>query len=110
MRFLIFPLLVVFPALIMSLAMWLVVKKTRVEGKFLQFFLISLITALVYIVPVFRLFILFAVLFLLLYKWEDIKFWPKVKLWPDSLLVTAAGWGACYGANYLLVVLMRLFK
>ena len=54
MGFLIFPLLVVFPALIMSLAMWLVVKKTRVEGKFLQLFLISLITALVYIVPVFR--------------------------------------------------------
>jgi hypothetical protein len=110
MRFILFPLLVVIPALTISLSMWLIMKKTKVEGSFLQIFLISIIVALVNLFPVFKEFISFAVLFLLLYKWEDVKFWPKVKFWPDSLLVAIIGWGACYGANYLLFMTMKLFR
>ena len=115
MDFIFYYLFFVIPASMMSFAMWLIMKKTKVEGKFLQFFLVSVIAAfsiapLVNLIPFFKEFISFAILFLLLYKWKDIKFWPEVKLWPDSLLVIISGWVAYFATNYLFFIVMKLFK
>ena len=110
MKFILFLPLILVPALLMSSVLWLVIKKTKVEGKFFQLFLISVIASLANLFPFFKNFVVVAVLFVLLWKWEDIKFWPKVKFWPDSLIVLAAGWIASYTANYLLFKILTLFK
>ena len=110
MKFILFLPLILVPALLMSLVLWLVVKKTKVEGSFWQFFLISIIVSLATLFPIAKNFIAVAVLFVLLWKWEDIKFWSKVKFWPDSLIVLVAGWGAFYAANYLLFKMFTLLK
>lgn len=110
MGFIFLLLLVIVPASIMSVALWLIMKKTKVEGAFLQIFLISIIVALVNYYPVVGKFFSLAVLFLLLYKWEGIKFWPKVKFWPDSLLVFVVGVIAYFVANRVPIMIMHLFK
>jgi hypothetical protein len=95
--------MLIFPSLLMSLVMWLISKKTKVEGRFREWFLLSLVASLSVFIPLKGFYFLLPLLFLLLWKWRGIKFWPEVKFWPDSTVVWLAGWGA----NYLFLIILR---
>ncbi len=98
------------PVLIMSLALWLSMKMTKVESTFMEMLRLAIVIRFVTLVPYIGEPLSLAALFIFLYKWEGIKFWPEVKFWPDSLLVGIIGWGAYFAASRIPLVIMRLFK
>lgn len=110
MPLLFFLVFIAMPVLIMSLALWISMKMTKVESTFVEMLRLAIVIRFVMFFPYVGGPLSLAVLFILLYKWEGIKFWPEVKFWPDSLLVGLVGWGAYFVASRIPLMIIKLFK